>query len=90
MKIHITAGDIMQPSDWNDLVSIVSSRAMEAQDFRIDMEKCREIDLAQFNALVMLYVKLRTQRKQLSYVNCSHPSIQKFINKTQFDHVFSN
>ncbi|PIB34745.1 hypothetical protein BFP72_04645 [Reichenbachiella sp. 5M10] len=90
MKIQITAGDVMEPSNWKELVSMVSSRAIDAKEFRINMEKCKKIDLAQFNALVMLYVKLRRQHREVKYTNCSHPSIQKFIQKTQFDHVFSN
>lgn len=87
--MNITLEKLKQPGDLNALERIISTRIHETPDFQISLENIDYINLANFNALIRLYMKLTRTGKNIQYINCSSEKIRLFIQKTQFYHVFS-
>ncbi len=79
---------LKQPNDLLMLEEIIETRIDEIKLFSVNLEKIEEINLATFNALVKLYVKLKRMGKELVYINCHSPSLKLLIQKTQLKNVF--
>jgi len=90
MQIAYTPADITREDHWNGLLSMVSSRMSDTELFDIDLSNIGAVDLAQFNALLMLAVKVKRVNKKLTYRGCTEPTLTNLINKTKFDHVFTS
>lgn len=88
--MFIKPGDVSQEVELSELRKILLSRKDEASSFSICLEKTKKTDLAQFNALVAIYVKLKRLNKSLQFQNCKDDSLKNFVRKTQFDHVFTS
>ncbi len=87
--MNITLEKLKQPGDLASLENMINSRLNEAANFKISLENIDYINLANFNALVRLYMKLTRTGKDILYINCYSEKIKTFITKTQFHHVFS-
>lgn len=87
--MKITLEKLKQPGDLGQLANMIDSRIDESTDFKISLENIEYINLANFNALIKLYMKLIREGKNIEYVNCSSDKIKMFITKTQFYHVFN-
>jgi hypothetical protein len=90
MKLNFKPGDLSKAKEWDRFVNTLESRSAEANDFEVDMEFLTEIDLAHFNAMIMLYVKMRRLNKRLTYSNVKSATLKNLVSKTLFNHVFSN
>lgn len=82
--------ELNSPEDMETLQNIIRSRSEEAGGISIDMSEVQGMNLATFNALVVLYVRLRRMGKKVKFVNCQTPKMKELISKTQFSHVFQS
>lgn len=89
MKLNIKPGDLSKPKEWDGFVHTLNSRMSETDHFEVDMENLSELDLAHFNAMIMVYVKMRRMNKRLSYHNLKSATLRNLVSKTHFYHVFS-
>lgn len=58
-------------------------------EIEICCKNVNKVDLAGFNALVVLHMIARRANKSLKYINCAEPKLVDFVSQTQFNHVFS-
>lgn len=89
-KINVEPKHIAQSSDWDEFVTELKKSISNSTEIALDLEAMDEVDLAQFNSLVMLYTALRRKNKKLVFLNCQNMALQNLIDKTNFNHVFSN
>ncbi len=87
--MKITLEKLKQPGDLGQLETIIETRINEFTDFKISLENIEHINLANFNALIRLYMKLTRTGKNIHDVNCYSEKMKAYIHKTQFNHVFS-
>lgn len=87
--MNITLEKLKQPGDLGSIENIIQTRIHETVDFQISLENIEYINLANFNALIRLYMKLTRTGKNIRYINCTSEKVKLFIQKTQFYHVFS-
>ena len=87
--MNITLEKLTKPGDLSILENMISTRIHETVDFQISLEKIDYINLANFTALIKLYVKLTRIGKNIKYINCSSEKIRFLIHKTQFHTIFS-
>lgn len=88
MKIDLKPGDVSQQQELIELKRVLFSRMKDAKTFNISLENTKGIDLAQFNALIKVYVSLKRMGKRVIYSNCKDQGLTNLIYKTNFDHVF--
>ncbi|MFA0963379.1 STAS domain-containing protein [Roseivirga sp. BDSF3-8] len=88
MNLEIKAITLDRPSDMDYLNEVIVSRSRESSSITIDLEDVDTINLATFNSLIVLYVKLRRMGKSVRFTNCHAPRVKDLITKTHFSHVF--
>jgi len=79
---------LRQPKDLALLENMLNSRINESTQFNISLENIEHINLANFNALIKLYMKITRTGKGIKFIHCKSDKIRSFINKTQLRHVF--
>lgn len=60
----------------------------KGNDIEVCCKKVDKVDLAGFNALLVVHMSAMRSNKSLKYINCTEPKLIDFISQTQFDHVF--
>lgn len=89
MTLNIRPGNLSDEVEFNEFQNMLSSRADQGVDFKIDMEETADMNLSRFNTLVKLYVSLRRTGKNLEYKNLQD-SVKRYVDKTNFHHVFTS
>lgn len=86
--LHIKPGNLLNDGEFLEFKNMLFSRESSGVNFKVDLEETVEMNLSKFNTLVKLYVTLRRSGKQLTYLNTQH-SVSRYVDKTNFHHVFS-
>lgn len=87
--IKVKPGDLSLPYEWDELLETMKTRSEQISLFEIDLESTPQINLPQFNSLIVLYMYQRRLGGDLRFVNYSEP-VKKYVEKTRFHHVFSS
>ena len=90
MEIQIKLESLDSREDIEALDGVIQSRMAQANRFKVNMEEVTSINLARFNSLIKLYVKMKRNNKDISFINCRSPKILDLISKTQFSNVFKS
>lgn len=88
--MDIKSGNLTQEEELKELKKILFSRMKESSHFSVSLAQTKNTNLAQFSALVNIYVTLKRMNKTLQFSHCYDSNLKEFINKTQFNHVFTN
>ena len=89
MTLTINPGDISCEDSMETLQNIIQSRLKDVDGFTISLENTSKINLASFNQIVRLYMKLKRMNKSLVFNHCSDMKLLNLISKTKLTHVFS-
>ena len=88
MILNIKPGNLLDEDEFNEFQNMISSRIEKGVDFKVDMGETIGMNLSKFNTLVKLYISLRRAGKNLEYSNLQEV-VLKYVEKTNFDHVFT-
>jgi len=87
MILQLTPGNITNRAEFTELIQMIESQDSNTNNLDVNLENTNKINLAQFNTLVSLYVKLKRSGIKLTYKNFGQ-SVKNFVDKTNFHHVF--
>ncbi|MEM9339454.1 MAG: hypothetical protein AAGA66_12045 [Bacteroidota bacterium] len=88
MNVHIKPGDLTQRKELDALANIMTNRVQEHEAFYVDLTHTKNMDLSLFNSLVVLYTRLRRAKAVIQYENYNE-AVKKYVDKTNFHHVFA-
>lgn len=87
MTLYIKPGSLGDQAEFKEFRDMIATRRENCKGFQIDLSDTEDMNLSQFNALVMLYVELRRAGIYLQYAN-PKGQVKNFVDKTNFHHVF--